>query len=254
VRPLIFPLEEGLVHHDFEISYTPPSTLSTILFEKRVDLGLIPVAELLKRGIYRIVPNISISSYGKVDSVILLTRSKINKLKTVAVDSRSQSGAALLRIVLEVFNNLSPNYVKKEADDRFLDGVDGGMLIGDMGLKLRYFSPKGYKVFDLGEIWTVETGLPFVYAIYAVNNGVHLGENLRALDMARSTGLKIIEKIVKIESKKLELSEEICFRYLTERIRYDLGEKEINGILTYGGFLTKLEEIGKIPSLQIYSE
>ena len=104
------------------------------------------------------------------------------------------------------------------------------------------------------EIIELRLDHPFVYAIYAVNNGVHLGENLRALDMARSTGLKIIEKIVKIESKKLELSEEICFRYLTERIRYDLGEKEINGILTYGGFLTKLEEIGKIPSLQIYSE
>jgi chorismate dehydratase len=254
VRPLIFPLEERLVRHDFEISYTPPSTLSTMLFEKKVDLGLIPVAELLKRGIYSIVPNISISSYGKVDSVILLAKSEIKGLKTVAVDARSQSSAALLRIILEIFNKLSPTYIKREPNDKFLDGVGGGMLIGNMGLKLRYFPPKGYKVFDIGEIWTSETGLPFVYALYAVNSGVHLGENLQALNMARSTGLKIIEKIVKIESKKLELSEEICLRYLTERIKYDLGEKEINGILTYGEFLTKLKEIGKIPSLQVYSE
>lgn len=254
VKPLIFPLEERLVEHDFKVSYTPPSNLSEMLFERRVDLGLIPVAELLKRGIYSFVPNISISSYGKVDSVIIITRSSINGLKTVAVDARSQSSAALLRVILEIFNKLSPFYVKREPDNKFLDGVDGGMLIGDMGLKLRYSPPHGLRVFDLGEIWTTETGLPFVYAVYAVNGGVHLGENLQALGAAKSIGLQNVERIAKIESEGLGLSEEICVRYLTERIRYDLREREINGISTYGKFLVELGEIEKIPNLQIYSE
>lgn len=254
VKPLILPLEEGLVEHDFEVLYTPPSNLSTMLFEKRVDLGLIPIAELLKRGIYSIVPNISISSYGKVDSVILISRSEIEEIKTVAVDARSQSSAGLLRVILEIFYKLSPNYIRREPNDRFLVGVDGGMLIGDMGLKLRYFPPKGYRVFDLGEIWTSETGLPFVYAIYAVNGGVHLGKNLRALYIAKSIGLRDVERIAKIESEKLGLSEEICLRYLTERIKYNLGGKEIKGILAYGGFLVGLGEIERIPDLEIYSE
>jgi chorismate dehydratase len=254
VRPLIFPLEERLVEHNFEILYTPPSNLSMMLFEQKVDLGLIPVAEFLKRGIYSVVPNISISSYGKVDSVILLARSEIKGIKTVAVDARSQSSAALLRITLEIFNKLSPTYLKREADDGFLDGVDGGMLIGNMGLRFRYFPPEGYKVFDLGEIWTNETGLPFVYAVYAVNSGVYLGKNLWVLDAAKLVGLKNVEKIARIESEKLGFSEEICLRYLTQRIRYGLGEKEIKGILTYGEFLTKLGEIERIPNLEIYSE
>lgn len=254
VKPLILPLEEGLVEHDFEVLYTPPSNLSTMLFEKRVDLGLIPIAELLKRGIYSIVPNISISSYGKVDSVILISRSEIEEIKTVAVDARSQSSAGLLRVILEIFYKLSPNYIRREPNDRFLVGVDGGMLIGDIGLKLRYFPPKGYRVFDLGEIWTSETGLPFVYAIYAVNGGVHLGKNLRALYIAKSIGLRDVERIAKIESEKLGLSEEICLRYLTERIKYNLGGKEIKGILAYGGFLVGLGEIERIPDLEIYSE
>jgi chorismate dehydratase len=253
VKPLIFPLEERLVEHDFEVSYTPPSNLSRMLFEKKVDLGLIPVAELLKRGIYSIVPNISISSYGKVDSVILLAKSGIKELGTVAVDSRSQSSTALLRVILEIFNKLLPAYIKREPDNRFLDGVDGGMLIGDMGLKLRYFPPKGYRVFDLGEIWTSETGLPFVYAIYAVNSGIHLGKNLQALEAAKSKGLKNVDRIASIESGKLNFSEDICLRYLTERIRYDLGETEIKGILAYGRFLAQLEEIREIPLMQIYA-
>ncbi|MCI0455288.1 MAG: menaquinone biosynthesis protein [Candidatus Dadabacteria bacterium] len=254
VKPLVFPLEERLIQHDFEISYASPSNLSTLLFGKGVDLGLIPVAEIVKRGNYEIVPNISISSYGKVDSVILVSKSEIKRLRTVAVDARSQSSTALLRIILEVFNKISPVYFRREANEEFLNGVDGGMLIGNTGLKLRYNPPNGYRLFDLGEIWTNETGLPFVYAVYAVNEGIKLGRNLRALEMAKSMGLKIVKRIVKIESRKIGLGEEICLRYLTERIRYDLGEKEISGILNYAKFLAEFEENGRIPELQIYSE
>jgi len=228
--------------------------LSTLLFDKKVDLGLIPVAELVKRGNYTIVPNISISSYGKVDSVVLLTRTEIKELKAIAVDVRSQSSTALLRIILEVFNKLSPVYIRREANEKFLDGVDGGMLIGNTGLKLRYFPPDGYRLFDLGEIWTNETGLPFVYAVYAVNEGIKLGRNLQALEMAKSIGLKIINKIAKTESEKIGLGEEICLRYLTERIRYDLGDKEMNGILNYAKLLSELDDDRRIPDLHIYSE
>lgn len=254
VKPLIYPLEERLIDHDFEVSYTPPANLSNMLFEKKVDLGLIPVAELLKRGIYSIVPNISISSCGKVDSVILITRMEMKRIGTVAVDVRSQSSAALLRVILEIFNKLTPTYVNREPNNKFLDGVDGGLLIGDTGLRFKYFPPHGYRVFDLGEIWTTETGLPFVYAVYAVNNGVVLGKSLRALGAAKSIGLKNVERISKIESEKLGFGEEICLRYLTERIKYDLGEKEMKGISAYSKFLGELGEIEKIPNLQIYSE
>ncbi|MGH7889515.1 MAG: MqnA/MqnD/SBP family protein, partial [Thermodesulfobacteriota bacterium] len=119
VRPLIYPLEEGLVEHDFEIIYRPPSGLSQMLFEKKVELGLVPVAELIKKQNFTVVPNISISSYGKVDSVILLTKSPIKEIKNVAVDARSRSSAALLRVILEIFHKLSPSYIPREPDERF---------------------------------------------------------------------------------------------------------------------------------------
>lgn len=252
VRPLIYPLEEGLVEHDFEVIYTPPSSLSQMLFEKKVDLGLVPVAELIKKKNFTVIPNISISSCGKVDSVILLTKPPIKEIKTVAVDARSRSSAALLRVILEIFYKLSPSYILREPDERFLAGVDGGMLIGNTGLKLRYFPPVGYKIFDLGEIWTDKTGFPFVYAVYGVNEGVSLGANLRSLQTAKSIGLKNVEKISKIESQKLGLGQEICLRYLTERIKYDFGEKETNGILTYAKFLAELGEIEEIVGLKVY--
>ena len=63
-----------------------------------------------------------------------------------------------------------------------------------------------------------------------------------------------LKNIVKSESEKVGLSEEICLRYLTERIRYDLGEREIEGFMAYAKFLSGLEEIEEVSDLKIYSE
>jgi chorismate dehydratase len=252
VRPLVYPLEEGLVKNDFEIVYENPSRLSTLLLEKKVDLGLIPVAELLKRDIYRMVPNLSISSRGEVASVVLLSKKSVAEIKTVAVDSRSQSSSSLLRIILEIFNNVNPDYIQRRPDGSFLDGVDAGMYIGNDGLRIRYSPPSGYKVVDLGQVWTKETGLPFVYAVYAVREGVNLGKNLEALEMAKSMGIKHIDKIAKAYSKRVNLSEDICYKYLTERIYYDLGEKEIAGINAFRDLLSKIVGNIKNSDLQFY--
>lgn len=252
VRPLVYALEEGLIKNDFEIVYENPSRLSSLLFEKKVDLGLIPVAELLKRDIYRIVPNVSISSNGEVASVVLLSKKSVGEIKTVAVDSRSQSSSSLLRIILERFNNINPGYVERNPDDNFLDGVDAGMYIGNAGLRMRHSPPGGYKVIDLGEVWTKETGLPFVYAVYAVGEGVNLGKNLEALEMAKVMGLKLTKRIAKIYANEINLSENICYEYLTERIHYNLGDKEIEGINAFRNLLSKIDAGIKNSGLKFY--
>lgn len=252
-KPLTFALEEKIIENDFEVIATPPSDLSEMLYKKEVDLGLIPVAELLKRGGYSVVPDISISSYGKVDSVIVLSKGGLTDIRRVAVDKRSRSSTALLRIILEIFYNLSPVYEPRNIYDGFLNGVDGGMLIGDAGLEYTYSPPEGYGVYDLGEIWTEQTGLPFVYAVFAVNRGVRLGRNLRALLDSKAYGLGILRKIAKLESLKIGLNEEICFKYLSDRIRYDFGETEVEGIVRYSELLSELGECNKITGVNIYS-
>lgn len=253
-KPLTFALENGVVEHDFEITLAPPSELSLLLLRKDIDLGLIPVAEFLRSGRYSAVPGISISSYGKVDSVVLLTRSPLAHIKRVAVDRRSQSSTALLRIILEAFHGLSPVYLPRTTHEDFLKDVDAGMIIGDTGLEITYSPPEGYTVYDLGEIWTGETGLPFVYAVFAVNEGVELGRNLDALRRSKDYGLGLIGKIAKLESARTGIDERICYRYLAERIKYDLGEKEIEAIGRYGGYLSRLGEVENISRIKIYSQ
>jgi chorismate dehydratase len=254
-KPLTYAIENDLINHEFELIQTPPSELSQKLYNKDIDVGLIPVAELLKRKDYRVVPEISISSIGKVDSVIVLAKSDLKELKTIAVDKRSQSSTALLRIVLEIFYGIKPSYVAKDVDKAdMLDGVDGAMLIGDSGLRQCYSAENPYKVYDLGEIWTNETGLPFVYAVFAVNKNVILGDNLNALIESKKYGLGIVDQISEIESNKLGIDYEICLKYLSDRIKYELGDEEIKGIIKYSELLSELGQAEQISKLDIYSE
>jgi chorismate dehydratase len=253
-KPLTFAIERGLVKHDFDIKLTPPSELSVLLAKREIDLGLIPVAEFLKRKIYTAVPDISISSYSKVESVVLLTKGGIGDIRRVAVDRRSQSSTGLLKIILQIFHGLSPEYIPKETGVDFLKDADAGMIIGDTGLKITYSPPEGWSVFDLGEIWTEETGLPFVYAVFAVNEGVALGKNVDALHQSKTYGLGVAGMIAKLESVRTGLDESICYKYLTESIRYDLGEEETRGVVKYSEYLSKLGESEKISRLALYSE
>ncbi len=254
-KPLTYALENNLLSHEFYLIQTPPSELSLKLHNKEIDIGLIPVAELLKRKKYTIVPEISISSIGKVDSVIVISKSDLRELKTIAVDKRSQSSTALLRIVLEIFYSVQTTYVSRDIDkEDFLDGVDGAMLIGDSGLKECYKADNPYKLYDLGEIWTTETGLPFVYAVFAVNEGIILGKNLDALIESKNYGLGILDKIAETESQKIGIEKDVCLKYLTDRIKYDLGTEEIKGIIKYSELLSELNEAEKISDLNIYSE
>ncbi|NIP30586.1 MAG: hypothetical protein GTO02_11645 [Candidatus Dadabacteria bacterium] len=251
--PLTYPLEKRMVDHNFDLYYFDPSILSKKLKNGDIDVGLIPVAELLMHDDYVVVPDISISSIGKVDSVILQTKCDIKDLSTIAVDIRSQSSTALLKIVMELFLGLKPQYIKREVDDDFIKEVDGGMLIGDSGLRALYNHKDEYNIYDLGELWTQNTGLPFVYAVFAMKEGVDLGKNYDSLIKSKEIGKKMIPQIIESRADNLGISKDQCFVYLNYRIKYDLGTKEIEGLYKYAELLHKINEIEKEYKIKIYN-
>ena len=256
MRPLVYPLEKGVVKHSFNIMYFDPFLLAENLSEGVVDVAPIPSVEFLRTDDYSILPGLSISSFGKIDSVILKARKKITEIRSVSVDSRSRSSTALLRIVLELFFGLKPEYVKREPGNGFLKGVDAGMLIGNAGLQTRHLcADKSALAYDLGEIWTKETALPFVYAVMAIKKGDSMtGEGCRCLISIREAGEELISEIVDIESRKLGLSRKQCLTYLKERIKYDLDGPKIDGLIKYRDLLFELDEIEKKNEIDFYED
>lgn len=242
-KPLIYAIEKGLVQSNIEISYYVPSQLTLGLNNRAVDIALIPVAELLKNPSLKIFPDISISSFGPVDSVVLLAQKDIEHISTVALDKRSRSSSALMKIILEKFYMLSPEYVYREIDEGFLREVDSGMLIGDAGLHAKFFPEPGFKVYDLGQLWTEKTGLPFVYAVFAYRkeNEEKIGPVKDVLLEAKRIGISMIDEIVAQCSQQLGLSHDICSHYLSESIKYDLGKDEIAAIKLFGEYLQEYD-------------
>ncbi len=256
MRPLIYPLEKGVVKHSFNIMYFDPFLLSENLSEGVVDVAPIPSVEFLRTDDFCILPDISISSFGKVDSVILKARKKITEIRSISVDSRSRSSTALLRIVLELFLGLRPEYVKREPGNGFLEEVDAGMLIGNAGLQARHiFAEESAFMYDLGELWTKETTLPFVYAVMAIKKGDDVtAKSCECLVSAKKQGVELIPEIADTESTKLGLSREQCLTYLQKRIKYDLEAPKIEGLIKYRDFLFELKEIEKKNEINFYTD
>jgi chorismate dehydratase len=103
----------------------------------------------------------------------------------------------------------------------------------------------GYRfAYDLGEEWTAWTGLPMVFAVWAVRAGVHLGDAEAAFHEAKAHGLARAGVIAQREARQLGLDPGFCRRYLSNVIRYDLGPVELAGMQKYRELA---EEVGLVP-------
>ena len=71
---------------------------------------------------------------------------------------------------------------------------------------------------------------------------------------SKEYGLGITRNIAKLESLRTGIDEGVCYTYMTERIKYGLGEKEIEGISKYGEYLSRLGGAGEISRIKLYSQ
>ncbi len=227
-----------------DLSLDLPSRLADQLSRGELDVGLIPVVEFFRGDNYTFVPNIAIGSRGPVLSVTLFSKVPWEQIRTVALDEGSRTSAALTRIILEKRYGVKPHVqqlpIASQADDLTTDAV---LLIGDRAMRACL---PGYRfAYDLGEEWTAWTGLPMVFALWAVRSGVDLGEAEAAFHRAKEYGLANAGAIAQREAGALGLDPGFCRRYVSNVIRYDLGPAELAGMKRYRELA---EEVGVLAS------
>ena len=88
----------------------------------------------------------------------------------------------------------------------------------------------------MGECWNDTTGLPFVFAVWLVREGLDAMPYLTVLTEARERGAAHLDEIVRAEKR---FPEKMTRSYLAEAVRYDLGSDEIKGILEFQRLLKK---------------
>ncbi|HTF57798.1 MAG TPA: menaquinone biosynthesis protein [Planctomycetota bacterium] len=204
----------------------PPAALVPLMERGRLQAALLPSIEAIRLGLVH-VPGIAIASPGRTGSVLLHLKKPLRQVRTVALDRNSRTTNALARILLERRYGLHPRYVKHDPDGRrdFRRDpkVDAAVTIGDAS-----FRDWGLPAIDLGAAWRDLTGVPFVFALWALprRNAALEGR----LQSAALEGRRRLKEIVDAEHAGAGLTRAECTQYLTERITYDLGPGERTGL------------------------
>ena len=240
-KPLVWGLEErqDLVDLFFEV----PSKLSQMFECGMLDIALLPAVSYFGHDKYRIIPGISIAAKGFVKSVNLFLKKDIRKIKKVALDTSSRTSRILTVVILKKLYGLSPEFVdiSQKIDIEKIDS-DAVLLIGDNAMNIQN---KKFEVIDLGNEWYKLTSLPFVFAFWVTKQNTKLNGFDKILQETKEKGIKAIDEIAAIESKRLNFSKEECASYLSKSILYDLQEEEINGLKRFHDYALEMDLISQ---------
>jgi len=224
---------------EIELLLDVPSRLADQLGAGRLDVALIPTIEFFRNGSYTLLPGIAIASRGAVLSVTLFSHVPWHRIGRVAIDEGSRTGAALTHILLHQRHGVCPEVVPLPLNCAAEDvDADAVLLIGDRAM--RACMPGFPYAFDLGQEWHEWTGLPFVYAIWAVREGVELGGVAEAIQEAKRRGRARIGEIASREAPRRRLSAGFCRRYLANVIHYGLGQRELAGLRRFSALASGL--------------
>jgi chorismate dehydratase len=227
-RPLHWTIQEP-------VTFLEPSQLVVELAAGRLQAGLVPVVEALENAdTYHIVDGVAIGSLNSVYSVVLVHMLPIVRLKTVALDPASKTSNLLIRVLLQKYYRVSPRYVSPD------EPAEGQLIIGDPAIAYRQSHPDE-RYLDLAQSWHAHTGLPFVFAVWAVRRDApdaeSLAKNLRA---AAKAGLAARGEIAHNHFE---------FRYLTDHLYYHLGNPQKKAISVFASNLVEIGQLAKNPEL-----
>jgi chorismate dehydratase len=261
--PLAWGIFEGPQKEQFETVLSTPAECAEQLAQGRVDIGLIPSIEFQRIKGCRIVPGPAVASRQRVRSVILVSVVPLWKVKTVACDTGSRTSVALTKIIFNEFVHTHPDFRPAEPDlANMLAQSDAALLIGDNALKfmaaneqpnienqksLVRLGSEPLQVFDLAERWRVLTGLPFVFAFWAVREGFGAGTIVNDLKGSRDFGVANIPTIAQKYSESLQIKKDFVQEYLEKNMHYYMDQACVEGLQV---FYEKAAQAGAIKSVR----
>lgn len=247
------PLVHGLASTGVDVVYDLPSRLADRLAARRLDVALIPSIEVFRGG-HRIVSDACIGCRGPVMSVKLFFRTLPSRVTTLAVDEGSRTSAALARILLAERHGIRPAVEVLPIGAGLADtAADAVLLIGDRAIgdarALGRTAGAFQLVWDLGDEWCRWSGLPFVFAVWAVRDGIDAGDLPRRLERARDDGRANLAAIAAAEAASHGLTVPQCLSYLRDNLHYDLGptEREALALFRHHADALGLVQPGEVP-------
>jgi chorismate dehydratase len=220
-----------------------PTDLNRRLVAGEIDLAPISSIEYARNAAtLRILPRLCVSSEGAVDSIQLVSRVPLERVRTVAVTPESATSVVLTKVLLPDADHVP---LGEEADAK--------LLIGDAALKSAFEDPTPH--FDLGRLWLERTGLPMVFAVWAAPDPPVPGT--ADLEDALVESVRIAraepEQLAYEASERYGYPAGFLARYF-EKLRYRFGPRERAGLYTFLEMAHEVGELDRIPELRFVHE
>ncbi len=237
VAPVYFGFDNGINAPGMEFITASPGVLNKMMARGELDIS--PVSSAAYAANYNkwlILPQLSISCSGPVMSVIFASCYPMEKLdgKRITLTADSATAAALCRMIL-ASKGISPVFdTRNISDPADVSMSDAVLIIGDLALSCGWAERYPY-VWDIGELWYKQTGLPFVFALWCVTKSyakkfpIRVQRALDAFHKSLKAGLEHIKEIEKGAAMALGISHMQARKYY-KSLGYGLGEKELNGL------------------------
>jgi len=227
-RPLAWSFLPGLPVEGLEPYFLSPATIAESLAGGELDVGLIPTIELQRVEGLSVIPDLCVAAHREVRSVLLVSRVDVRAIRTLALDENSRTSVALVKILLRELYEIEPATTTCRPEvSTMLEQTDAALVIGDPALVI---DRSRYVVLDLASEWRRLTGKPFVFAVWAIRQGVDLGARLALFRQSLDRGLENIDTLVQAAAAKHSLSQSEVHEYLTEHLSYRLGSDELSGL------------------------
>ncbi|HKD97246.1 MAG TPA: menaquinone biosynthesis protein [Micromonosporaceae bacterium] len=241
---------------DVDLHKDTPDRLNTALVEGDLDIGPISLVEYLRYADdLLLLPDLAVGSDGPVLSVNLVATRPLAELRRVALGSTSRTGVLLARMLLAERYGVTPQFYRCPPDlTEMLLEADAAVLIGDVALRARHeASGRGLTVTDLGEAWREWTGLPMVFAVWAVRRpfaAAHPGlvkDVHEAFLRSRDLCLDELDEVAEAAARWEPFDADTLRTYF-RGLDFSLGERQVEGVRE---FAARAAALGEVPPLPI---
>lgn len=242
-----------------------PSALNRMLREGQIDVCPSSSFEYASHWQdYLLLPNLSISSFGPVRSVLLFSPCSPEKLagRDIALTGESATSVNLLRVLLWEFLGVQGAHLAVPAQSSVEELISRGqpaLLIGDRALRgARRFQGQ-CRIYDLGDLWFKFTGLPFVFALWILRRdaALHKGAQVAALNRALEQSLGLA--FASLEEMALTVPENAWLepdniRDYWRCMSYRLERTHLQGLELFFRLCHKHSLIENLPRLEFFAD
>lgn len=261
------PLYYGMVKSDallgVDLVRSTPADLARQLVDGELDLAPIPAIEYARHaGDFVLLPDIAISSDGEVQSILLVSKVPAEELsgRTVALAANSRTSVVLGRILLANRWGVTPDYIEMPPDlPAMLRDADAALLIGDEAIRTYWEPPADLYSYDLGTEWKAWTGLPFVFAVWAVRADYAAAEPEAVRAVADALG----ESLTYCRAHLDEISDYAArwehfpagkFRSYFDALKFRFEPAYREGLARYLAEAVSIGQLEAVPDIRVFGE